>query len=485
MKRAPRTGLVWRLYAVGLVQFSLVVLSAVVIGYLLTHLPQHWDMQTLSTRLKPFAHDRAALAHELQELRAHERLLVSLYDESGKLLVSNVVPALRAPHLAGERFPPSSTELEATEPKGPPVGPSPDGPPLFSTPPRRFGRAEGGPHPPETFGRFELNGRDCLLIARFEHQRPGPLPLVLTMISGLIVLGVGAFLTARWIARPLSHLQRMATSLGRGDLSVRSELNRKDELGDVARAFDDMAERIQRLLQTEKELLANVAHELRTPLARIRVALEIAGEGDAEAARASLAEIAVDLAELEALISDVLTAARFELAEGVSPSSGFALHLQELAPQAIAERSAELFSGRHPNRPFSMQFSSVSSTIDADPVLLRRVLDNLLENAHKYSPEADGEISLSVSEQAGLACFEVRDHGMGISDDDLPRIFSAFFRGERSRSRGTGGVGLGLTLAKRIVEAHGGTIEVESVVGQGSAFRAYLPLRPNTSPANA
>jgi len=478
MKRAPRTGLVWRLYAVGLVQFSLVVLSAVVIGYLLTHLPQHWDMQTLSTRLKPFANDRVLLARELQELRAHERLMVSLYDESGKLLVSNVVPALRVPRIAGERFPPASAEPQATEAKDPP----PDQPPLFSAPPRHFGRSEGGPHPPDTFGRFEMNGRECLLIARFEHQRPGPLPLILTMISGLIVLGVGAFLTARWIARPLSHLQRMATSLGRGDLSVRSELKRKDELGDVARAFDDMAERIQRLLQTEKELLANVAHELRTPLARIRVALEIAGEGDAEAARASLAEIAVDLAELEALISDVLTAARFELAQGVAPSSGFALHLQQLAPRAIAERSAELFSGRHPHRPFSKHFSRDTSTIEADPVLLRRVLDNLLENAHKYSPEGDSEISLSVSERAGQACFEVRDHGMGISDDDLPRIFSAFFRGERSRSRGTGGVGLGLTLAKRIVEAHGGTIEVESVVGQGSTFRAYLPLRSNTPP---
>jgi len=111
------------------------------------------------------------------------------------------------------------------------------------------------------------------------------------------------------------------------------------------------------------------------------------------------------------------------------------------------------------------------------------VLDNLLENAHKYSPEVASEISLSVGEQANTACFEVRDRGMGISEDDLPRIFSAFFRGERSRSRGTGGVGLGLTLAKRIVEAHGGRIEVESVVGQGSTFRAYLPLPPSHAQA--
>lgn len=476
MTRPRRTGLVWRLYAVGLVQFSLVVMSAVVIGYVLTHLPQHWDMQALSTRLKPFASDRVALARELQELRKSEHLMVSLYDERGDLLVSNVVPALRAPHMPSEWFSPTNGASSARppEPRGPPHD-ALEGP-LFSTPPRHFGRPEGGPRPPDTFGRFELNGQECILIARFEHQRPGRLPLILTMISGLIVLGAGAFLTARWIARPLTHLSHMATSLGRGDLGVRSELERNDELGDVARAFDEMAERIQRLLKTEKELLANVAHELRTPLARIRVALEIAGEGDAEAARASLAEIAVDLAELEALIDDVLTAARFELAEGVASSSGFALRLQQLAPRAVAERAAELFRRRHPQRPFSSHFSDDSMVVEADPVLLRRVLDNLLENAHKYSPEGDSEVRLSVSERSGRACFEIRDQGLGIPDEDLPRIFGAFFRGERSRSRGTGGVGLGLTLAKRIVEAHGGSIEVESVAGRGSSFRAYLPL---------
>jgi two-component system, OmpR family, sensor kinase len=488
MKRAARTGLVWRLYAVGLVQFSLVVLSAVVIGYLLTHLPQRWDMVALSARLKPFANDRAALAHELEELRTRERLMVSLYDEDGKLLVSNVVPALRAPRLAAlsESASPLGDERGPSDMSDRSFGPGSDRPPLFGPPPRHFGGPEGGPPPPpDTFGRFELNGRDCLLIARFEHQRPGPLPLILTMVSGLIVLGVGAFLTARWIARPLSHLSRMATSLGQGDLGVRSELERNDELGDVARAFDEMAERIQRLLQTEKELLANVAHELRTPLSRIRVALEIAAEGDAEAARASLAEIAVDLAELEALINDVLTAARFELGDGGATSAGFALHLQEVAPQTIAERSAELFRRRHPARPFAKHFADDSRAIEADPVLLRRVLDNLLENAHKYSPEADSEISLSVAERAGRACFEVRDHGMGISDDDLPLVFTAFFRADRSRSRGTGGVGLGLTLAKRIVEAHGGSIEVESVVGRGSTFRAWLPLCPSLPPASS
>ena len=475
-----RTGLVWRLYAVGFVQFTLVVLSSLGIGYALVHWPQRWDMQTLSARLKPLSHDRVALARELQELRASENLMISVYDEDNRLLVSNVVPALRIPRFSPA---PLGGPLRPPDFNGPPPA-APYGPPLFAEPPRHFGEAPGDhPHgPPDTFGRFELNGKECLLVARFEHQRPGPLPLVLTAISGILVLGVGAFLTARWIARPLTRLSQMAISLGQGDFRARSELtqDRNDEVGEVARAFDEMAERIQRLLQTEKELLANVAHELRTPLSRIRVALEIAGEGDAAAVRSSLGEIAVDLAELEALINDVLTAARFELADGVAPSSGFALHLQELAPRAIAKRSAELFRGRHPTRPFTSELGEGAGVIDADPILLRRVLDNLLENAHKYSPEPDSEISLRVSEHGDRACFTVRDQGLGIPAEDLPLVFNAFFRGERSRSRGSGGVGLGLTLAKRIVEAHGGSIEVESGLGMGSTFRAFLPVRAAT-----
>jgi two-component system OmpR family sensor kinase len=496
MTRGPRTGIVWRLYAVGVVQFSLVVLAAVTIGFVLGKLPGHWDMQSLSARLKPFGNDPVALTRELQELRASDQLLVSLYDEQERLLVSNVVPALRAPHL-GDHWPPPPPfddrphgGLLGSPPGvllgGPPSGSAPEGPPLFTPPPPHFNDAAGGPAPPpDTFARFELNGRDCLIVVRFAHPRRTPLPIVLTMLAGLLVLGVGAFLTARWIARPLSRLSQMATSLGQGDLRARSELTRDDELGEVARAFDDMAERIQRLLQTEKELLANVAHELRTPLARIRVALEIASEGDAETVRSSLSEITVDLAELEALINDVLTAARFELVDGMSPSAGFALHLEEIAPRTIGERSAERFRVRHPGRPFSAQFEAISGAIDADPMLLRRVVDNLLENAHKYSPDAGTPISLKVSELAQRACFEISDHGMGIPSEDLPRVFTAFFRGERSRSRGTGGVGLGLTLAKRIVEAHGGSIEVESTVGVGTTFRARLPLHAGSAPISA
>jgi signal transduction histidine kinase len=114
--------------------------------------------------------------------------------------------------------------------------------------------------------------------------------------------------------------------------------------------------------------------------------------------------------------------------------------------------------------------------IPVDRVLFRRVIDNLLENAHKYSPDLDAPLALDVAREGNRVVFTVRDRGIGILAEDLPRVFTAFFRGDKSRSRETGGVGLGLTLAKRIVEAHGGTIEIASQTGEGTTVRVALPV---------
>jgi len=292
----------------------------------------------------------------------------------------------------------------------------------------------------------------------------------------LIVVGAASLWFSRRLVAPLSQLADAARRFGGGETAARAKLERDDELGEVGCAFDDMADRTSALISSQRQLMADVSHELRTPLARIRVALEIASEGDAETARVSLAEIAVDLAELESLVDDVLTAARFELSEGGAAGTGLPLHREPIATRTIAERAAARFHVRHPERPLDTHFSEHAGTTFADPMLLRRVLDNLLENAHKYSPDPRTPIALSAFAQGERACFAVSDRGMGIPEEDLPRVFSAFFRSEKSRSRGTGGVGLGLTLAQRIVEAHGGSLEVSSKVGEGSTFRAFLPL---------
>ncbi|HEY0194933.1 MAG TPA: HAMP domain-containing sensor histidine kinase, partial [Kofleriaceae bacterium] len=324
---------------------------------------------------------------------------------------------------------------------------------------------------------FHVHGARGVLVARGVHGEPpgltGPL---LVLVGGVIILVIGALLTARWIIRPIDRLSRTARALGSGDLTARSRLDRADEIGELGHRFDEMAERISSLLVTEKELLANVAHELRTPLTRIGVALDLANEGDAEAARASIIEIAVDVSELETIVDDILTAMRFEIAPGKGPAQ-LPLRRAVVPAGEIATAATERMRVRHANRPFDVSIADDLPPIYADPVLFRRVIDNLLENAHKYSPDLDAKITLSVTRDADDVIFEVRDRGVGISAEDLPRIFTAFFRGERSRSRETGGVGLGLTLARRIVEAHAGTIDVTSAVNVGTAVRVSIPAQ--------
>jgi two-component system, OmpR family, sensor kinase len=456
MSLRPRPRLVYRLYVIGVVQLLLVAVAAVAIGYAMAKSPPRWDMQSITAQLTPLFGNAPRLKRELELLRQRHGLLLSVYDDERHLLGTNVEPPLHPPRFG-------------------PFGPAPGGAPPF------------GKHtairvpPPHTYTAISVQGHEGVLVARFEHPRPSLWLPSLTLVAGLLVVGVGALLTARWIAVPLQRLSRASVALGEGDLHARTGLTRSDEIGEVARAFDHMADRIQALRHAEKELLANVAHELRTPLSRIRVALEIASEGDAEAVHSSLGEIAVDLTELEALIEDVLNATRFELTDGKAALTRFALHLQSVSPGEIAERAAERFRNRHAGRPFSLECALDLPQIEADSVLVRRVLDNLLENAHKYSPVTDTPIELRVTSDAGFVRFAVHDGGMGIAPVDLPHVFDAFFRGERSRSRGTGGVGLGLTLAKRIVEAHAGNIVVTSAYGEGTVVVASIPTQPNAA----
>jgi signal transduction histidine kinase len=242
-------------------------------------------------------------------------------------------------------------------------------------------------------------------------------------------------------------------------------------VGELGRAFDDMAERLERLVTGERELLANVSHELRTPLARIRVALELAAEGDLERARRYLAEIAVDLDELDRLVEDVLTTARLDAAAG---DAARAISRLPVDPTAVVAEAAARFREGHPGRTLELSIPDALPAVEGDAALLRRLLAILLDNAAKYS-EAPAPVSLAALADAEGLRVEVRDRGIGIDPADLPRLFTPFFRTDRSRARGTGGTGLGLALARRIAGAHGGTIEVESKPGEGATFRVRLP----------
>jgi signal transduction histidine kinase len=314
----------------------------------------------------------------------------------------------------------------------------------------------------------------------FAPPGPPPPPAFGTRIVPLvlIVVAVSSLLLARSLTRPLQKLSSAARAFGSGDLGARVALARSDELGDVSRSFDEMAERVTELLRAEKELIANVSHELRTPLARIRVAMDLATEGDAEVAKASLADIAEDLDELERLIADVLTAARLDLGDGSAPAGTPPLRRERVDVHELLDHAASRFRTAHADRPLDVRLEDDLPSVDGDPVLLRRVVDNLLENAHKYTEQRAEPIAL-VARADGDVEIEIIDHGVGISAADLPQVFRPFFRADRSRTRATGGLGLGLALTKRIVDAHGGSIELTSAPGLGTRAVVRLPVRPD------
>jgi len=346
-------------------------------------------------------------------------------------------------------------------------------PPLPPLPPEERQRLAGG--------AIRLRGRHWSFAAPF--ARPGAYlvlksgwrPFAWERAAGfagavLLAVALASIPLAHAISRPLERLTRAARQLGAGDLTARTGGRGRGEVGELSRAFDEMAERLERQVKAERELLANVSHELRTPLSRIRVALELAAQGDHEASRRYLAEIDVDLGELEQLLEDVLTASRLQAGQ----AAALPLHREPLAGEELVRRTAERFRAAWPGRTLEVRSQGRLPVLSADPALLRRALDNLLDNARKYSEEPE-PVLLAAQADEGELLLEVRDRGIGIDPADLPRLFTPFFRTDRSRARGTGGVGLGLLLARRIVEAHGGSVAVESAPGQGTTVRLRIP----------
>ncbi|MBN1770841.1 MAG: HAMP domain-containing histidine kinase, partial [Deltaproteobacteria bacterium] len=308
---------------------------------------------------------------------------------------------------------------------------------------------------------------------RAEGERLGWLPPLLLLVGLLALLAAVSLVFVRSLAAPIRRLSEAARAFGDGDTSARAQLDRRDELGELGRAFDEMADRLVATLRGQTELLANASHELRTPLARIQVALDIAAEGDATLAREQLGEIATDLAELDALVSDILLMARLDLERDRLDGPRQPLRLELLSAQEVVEAAAERFRREHPERELRVEAKDLGR-LRGDRALLRRVLANLLENAAKYS-DSDRPIVLRAGGEAERVVLEVSDEGIGIAPEDLERIFMPFFRTDRSRSRATGGIGLGLALARRVVEAHGGTIVAEGTQGGGTTFRVALP----------
>ena len=286
---------------------------------------------------------------------------------------------------------------------------------------------------------------------------------------GLVGLAValGAYPVMRRLTLRLEALQRGVERWGAGDLSARINAEGRDEVAFLARRFNHAAERIETLMDSHKSLLANASHELRSPLARIRMGLELMGVDMASPQRM---EISRSINELDQLIDEILLASRLDTRQADAEPFE-ALDLTGLAAEECsrvnAELQAELTTG--PDAGHSL-------TVQGSPRLLRRLIRNLLENARRYS---HGDISLELA-QTGTgsqqrAVIKVHDRGPGVPAAQRERIFEPFYRLPGASER-EGGVGLGLALVKSISERHGGTVRCEDRPGGGASFIVELPM---------
>jgi two-component system OmpR family sensor kinase len=356
---------------------------------------------------------------------------LSLFDASGKLLHSNIDPPLEAP-----------TEDEK----------------------RDLANAKWSLER----GRIVVRSDDRSMIGVYAPNRPGfPWSYVLPLGAMILVLvGIASVWFSRRLARPLDQLAQAARQFGSGDTAARANLMLADEVGDVGRAFDEMADRTARVLRSQRQLMGDVSHELRTPLARIRVALELAAE-DPAAAKDVLSDVGTDLDEIDQLIGDILTTARLD-------GDHVKIDREPTSLVELAERATRRFAARHPRRTLERELGE-DRAIQCDPLLLRRALDNLLDNAAKYS-EAGTPVTLAIQPNGTTVAFEIVDRGIGMSAAELDCAFTPFWRADDSRARKTGGVGLGLALARRIARAHGGDVTLASHPGQGTTARLEVPL---------
>jgi len=292
--------------------------------------------------------------------------------------------------------------------------------------------------------------------------------------GGLLAVAVAAVATlllSRRILRPVESLAHAARGLSRGDFSQRVDVRSKDEFGELAKTFNSMAEDLERTEQLRRNLVADVAHELRTPLSNI--------QGHLEAIRDGL--LPPEPATFDSIYEEVLLLARLveDLQELTLAEAGQLTLVRQSADVAEIVRRAVIAA--HPpaeakGLTIEAKLPEGQAIAEVAPERIGQVLRNLLSNAITHTSEG-GRITVDLVDDGDELHIGVVDTGDGIPPEDLPYVFERFYRADPSRVRATGGAGLGLTIARRLVEAHGGTIGVESEVGKGSRFTFTLPKK--------
>jgi signal transduction histidine kinase len=283
---------------------------------------------------------------------------------------------------------------------------------------------------------------------------------LIAMIVVIFFLVFGAHLLIRYTLRPIKWLRQGVDEIAAGSLALEIPVRARDELGALTIAFNAMIRRIRDTLSAQEQLLLDISHELRSPITRMKLALEFMPAGDKRE------KIAGDLAEMETLLAEILEMER--LRNG--------LERLDIKPENLSQLMQDLahdYQELPPGVVYSSPADDVNADIDAGR--LRTVLQNLLENAIKYSLPDSRAVELSLEDHGEAVALVVRDNGLGIPAEELKNVFEPFYRLDRSRSKKTGGYGLGLSICRKIVAAHNGSITLQPNSDRGLVARVTLP----------
>jgi len=340
--------------------------------------------------------------------------------------------------------------------------------------------------PPE-FLRASMTAADghlYTLITELPPEPPGPFGIHgvpgLGILIGIISSGLVCYVLARYLTAPIVRLRAATQKLASGDLTARAGIpgsTRRDETAELVRDFDRMAERLQTLVSAQRRLLTDISHELRSPLARLSVALELARQRSGDDASSALDRIDREANRLNEMIQRLLTLVRLE--SGGDSLEKSAVHLEQLI-QEIAKDAA--FEAQ--NRLCQVEVEIVAGcVVSGNPSLLHSAIENVVRNAIRYTEEGTSvRIRLETEENSGgsQAVVRVTDSGPGVPEDALEKLFRPFYRIDDARGRQTGGVGLGLAITARAVSLHGGGVRALNRPEGGLLVEIRLPLASHT-----
>ncbi len=386
-----------------------------------------------------------ALNNFLQRLDASSHIRAAMFDETGQLIAGKVSKEARelAPH-AGQGGEPAfrilgSTAMAAQRTTGP-------------------------------------SGRVYIVAAEMPR---GPVGTVRRLaraqieqwLAAILLSGLICYLLTLYLTRPILRLRHVTHSLSAGDLGARapSELERRrDELGELVHDFNQMADRIERLLVSQRQLISDISHELRSPLARLNVALGLARQRAGSEAASALDRIEREAERLNEMIGSLLSLARMQGA--AAPPEKSAVQLDEVVKEVAADAE---FEAQERNCAVRVLGSTRCATVGSEE-LLRSAVENVVRNAVRYTA-AGSEVEITLANQNSSAEITVRDHGPGVPEAELQNLFLPFYRVANARERGTGGVGLGLAIADRAVRLHGGTVVAKNAEGGGLVVKIKVP----------